>query len=123
MDYHTKYLKYKEKYLKMKGGNQTIIRKTIINVDALREAWELYERYVMLKLCINKVNIDDELWLPVEIWDIIVNMMKNDIESMNIYDSNPYYEKLTLKLLNKYKKDKLGDTIEQDSNISLCTTI
>ena len=77
----------------------------------------------MLKLCVNKVNIDDELWLPVEIWDIIVNMMKNDIESMNIYDSNPFYEQLTLKLLNKYKKEKLSDNIEQDSNISLCITL
>ncbi|ARF11317.1 hypothetical protein Klosneuvirus_1_174 [Klosneuvirus KNV1] len=124
MDYKNKYLKYKEKYMKMKGGNETIINnEIIININALRDAWELYERYVMLKLCVNKVNIDDELWLPVEIWDIIVNMMKNDIESMNIYDSNPFYEQLTLKLLNKYKKEKLSDNIEQDSNISLCITL
>jgi len=124
MDYKNKYLKHKEKYMKMKGGNETIINnEIIININALRDAWELYERYVMLKLCVNKVNIDDELWLPVEIWDIIVNMMKNDIESMNIYDSNPFYEQLTLKLLNKYKKEKLSDNIEQDSNISLCITL
>ena len=117
MDYYKKYADYKKKYMTLKNKQET----PIINIDALRCAWELYERYVMLKLCVNKVNIDDELWLPVEIWDIIVNMMKNDIEIMNIYDDNPFNEQLTLKLLNKYNNEKLTDNNEKltDNNEKL----
>jgi len=86
-----------------------------IDKKLLFEAVQEYEKYVMLKLCINKIKQDTNytLWLPIELWDNIIIMIKNDIEKMNIYDykycshwNYNYHGKLTLKKLIEYKKQE-----------------
>ncbi|ARF11316.1 hypothetical protein Klosneuvirus_1_173 [Klosneuvirus KNV1] len=88
----------------------------IINKEVLQEALTIYDKYVKLRLCTDKIkqNMDNEVWLPSELWNVITNMVKDDIENMDIYDKNPYDEKLTLKLLDKYKKEYIDDEIQEN---------
>jgi len=88
----------------------------IINKEVLQEALTIYDKYVKLKLCTDKIKKDmgNEVWLPSELWNVIINMMKDDICNMDIYEENPDNEKLTLKLLNKYKKEYIDDEIQEN---------
>lgn len=87
-----------------------------INIKALQEALILYEKYVLVRLCADKVQLDveNELWLPAEMYEIIISNITDEIESMDIYDHNPYNEKLTLKLLDKYKKEYIDDELPEN---------
>jgi len=82
-----------------------------IKEEALQKALDLYDRYTMVKLCTNRMkqDVNHKLWLPIEIWDVIANLIKDDIERINIY--HPHYnlfiedDQLTLSWLEKYKRD------------------
>lgn len=70
----------------------------------LTNALNMYDSYITVRMCIKKMekHTDHQLWLPIEIWQIIVDMIKCDVINHNIHS-----QKLVVPLreLEVYKKD------------------
>lgn len=86
----------------MGGGGMGIYTPTI-NQYAVDKALILYEKYSVLKLCINRVkqDVNHELWLPNELWEVVSDSMKNEIENISIDG----FSKVSLRDFVKYKDD------------------
>lgn len=78
----------------------------LIDEQALRDALKLYNRYMICRLCINRIRtkINHELWLPYELWNNIMNNINDNIKNININKHNPSV-RLSFKLLDDFIKD------------------
>lgn len=58
----------------------------------LASALDLYDSYITLKLCINKIkkDVNHPLWLPTELWSHILKFLKISIETFTIGSNDKY---------------------------------
>jgi len=62
---------------------------------------DMYDSYVTTLLCIKKIkkDINHPLWLPMELWNHIINYIKKDIDTFEVRNNNytkSYYDKTNI---------------------------
>lgn len=81
-----------------------LILRSECNQKVLNQALNMYSSYNALKICNERIknDVNHPMWLPVEIYDIIQNMVKSDTENHKIHYLK---SKVSLQELEVYKTD------------------